>query len=322
VVLVPCAWNQDGFQASGVKAPIRLQPLGIDPSLFWPRGPHPLEPVIFGTAGRMLHGGIRKGIQDVITAFAAAFPDRRSPARLKVKIWPDDPPVNTYDHPGIEVLRDPLTHEGIADWYRSLSVYVSASRAEGYGLQPLQAMACGRPVLAGFHSGHLEYLDEACAWRLPCHLTPVAQSTYGGIGEWYEPDIPALVEILRDLARAPDSLRDKGRAAAAIAARKTWDQAGAILLNTLDEFGIRPRPRPQERAPAPPRSLPKTTPRTVMVAPAPASAPAPRPPVTIPPELACVDRGPQVPSVCGCWWHCLRKKTAVTLDVCRECLDV
>jgi len=36
----------------------------------------------------------------------------------------------------------------IADWYRALDLFVAPQRREGFGLTPLEAMACGVPVIA------------------------------------------------------------------------------------------------------------------------------------------------------------------------------
>jgi mannosyltransferase len=38
--------------------------------------------------------------------------------------------------------------EAMADWYRILDIYVAPQRWEGFGLTPLEAMACGCPVVA------------------------------------------------------------------------------------------------------------------------------------------------------------------------------
>ncbi|MDW4496924.1 glycosyltransferase family 4 protein [Sulfitobacter sp. D35] len=47
----------------------------------------------------------------------------------------------------IRFLPEVATHE-IADWYRVLDLYVAPQRWEGFGLTPLEAMACGVPVVA------------------------------------------------------------------------------------------------------------------------------------------------------------------------------
>lgn len=38
--------------------------------------------------------------------------------------------------------------EHMADWYRVLDLYVAPQRSEGFGLTPIEAMACGVPVIA------------------------------------------------------------------------------------------------------------------------------------------------------------------------------
>lgn len=38
--------------------------------------------------------------------------------------------------------------EDMADWYRVLDLYVAPQRSEGFGLTPIEAMACGVPVIA------------------------------------------------------------------------------------------------------------------------------------------------------------------------------
>ena len=38
--------------------------------------------------------------------------------------------------------------EQMADWYRVLDLYVAPQRWEGFGLTPIEAMACGVPVIA------------------------------------------------------------------------------------------------------------------------------------------------------------------------------
>ncbi|GGH33315.1 mannosyltransferase [Cribrihabitans marinus] len=46
------------------------------------------------------------------------------------------------------LFRPEVTVDRIADWYRVLDLFVAPQRWEGFGLTPLEAMACGVPVLA------------------------------------------------------------------------------------------------------------------------------------------------------------------------------
>src|SRR5260370_40397924 len=51
------------------------------------------------------------------------------------------------------IFRDPVTYSQLADIYRSLDVVVSPSRFEVFGMSNLDAMACGRPVVAIYTGG-------------------------------------------------------------------------------------------------------------------------------------------------------------------------
>lgn len=46
------------------------------------------------------------------------------------------------------LFRDEVPVWEMADWYRALDVYIAPQRWEGFGLTPIEAMACGVPVVA------------------------------------------------------------------------------------------------------------------------------------------------------------------------------
>lgn len=51
-------------------------------------------------------------------------------------------------------------HRNIEDWYRALSLFVAPQRWEGFGLTPLEAMACGVPVVAADVGAFSELIVE------------------------------------------------------------------------------------------------------------------------------------------------------------------
>jgi mannosyltransferase len=53
-----------------------------------------------------------------------------------------------------------LSPEAIRDWYQTVSLVVAASRSEGFGLTPLEAMASGCPVVTSHAGIWPEVLDE------------------------------------------------------------------------------------------------------------------------------------------------------------------
>lgn len=54
----------------------------------------------------------------------------------------------------------------VADWYRALDLFVAPQRWEGFGLTPLEAMACGVPVLATRVGAFEELLVDGETGRL------------------------------------------------------------------------------------------------------------------------------------------------------------
>jgi glycosyltransferase involved in cell wall biosynthesis len=79
--------------------------------------------------------------------------------------WADRVEVRLVDHdrqlPLPEGFRCrvvlPVDDDGLREFYSSLTVFVSSSRQEGFGIAPLEAMACGTPVVLSSCGGHLEY---------------------------------------------------------------------------------------------------------------------------------------------------------------------
>lgn len=233
-VVVPCRFNEDGFRASGVTVPIHVVPLGIDPSEYSYR-PLPLSgPFVFGMAARMSHGGIRKGINEGMTAFVKAF-DQGEDVRLSVKVFEDCLPfLNVPDDRRIEVVTEAMTPAMMAEWYGKIHCLLVPSKGEGWGLHTLQAMACGRPVIACKQSGTAEFFDASCGWDLPFTMRPAGEF-YAGMGEWAVPLEEGMVESMRQAFRSPGRIYRKGLYASRRAALFTWDRTGDTLLKALAE---------------------------------------------------------------------------------------
>src|SRR5262249_35589684 len=153
--IVPSRWGADCFRANGVTVPIEVVPLGYDPEVFHSSPPSlsgkgggglgSLAGCVFGTAGALDQGGLRKNVRRGSERFSGACPAAPD-VRLRVKISPTAPPVETHDDPRIDVVNTSLPPAGLVEWYRSLTAYVNGSFGEGFGLHLLEAMACGRPL--------------------------------------------------------------------------------------------------------------------------------------------------------------------------------
>lgn len=195
-VIVPCQWCLDNFKASGVTVPIHIVPLGIDRAIFAPRPPRKGLPVVFGAAGRMAHGGERKGLREAILCFSEAFRGDEK-VEMRVKCHPDCP-IGDITDPRITVTKAHLQWPAWANWLADLTCLVSPVTGEGWGLIQQQATALRVYLIAPFYGGLIEFVQN-CNATIIRHIEQPAFGAYAGCGDWAVPDLGSVVEAMRHL---------------------------------------------------------------------------------------------------------------------------
>lgn len=246
-VFVPSEWCQTSFDAAGVSVPIHKVPLAVDTDVFKSKKLYAEDfdgPLVLGTGGRTAHGGLRKGIFQVYEAFQIAFPQDED-VRLEIKIFPDCVLPEIQD-PRVKVIREAWSDAQMAAWYQGLDAYVSCAAAEGFGLMPLQAMACGVPVFAVAKTGHAEYLDStvgACCGYSLRQAEQVAPENGYYAGYWYVPDLESVASKMR--VAYEDRANDQGlvrRTTGGNARRRaelfSWDVMLDRLIERLQAVGM------------------------------------------------------------------------------------
>jgi glycosyltransferase involved in cell wall biosynthesis len=234
-VVVPSQWCADVFSANGINSPIRVAQLGIYTDIF-KYSPMDLEgPCVFGAAGRLAAGGSRKGIQEVISAFQQEFPNEPD-ARLKVKCFPDCNVSSVVD-PRIEVTSQMMSWEEVARWFTTLTCFVSASRAEGFGLMQLQSLVTGRPIICPRYSGVTEYFEPEMGYPVS-HKLVEATHHYTGCGHYAEPSISQIRNRMRQVYANRLDACQRGLKGATRCFHFSWARANRQLLEVLKEFGM------------------------------------------------------------------------------------
>ena len=242
-VWTPTAWGADVFRGSGVRRPIYVVPLGVDPGRFHP-GPSRtrlLDRTIFLS---VFEWGRRKGWDILLRAYRAAFRptdpvllllkiDCRMPAlnpvRQIAELLPDPSP------PVALIYNQPLALPRIVELYRGADCFVLPARGEGWGMPILEAMACGVPAIATDWSGPATFLTAENGYPLAVRgLVPTgSDDPHYREAQWAEPDETALVELMRRVVAAPDERRRKGEQAARDAMQWSWARGLDVIQQRL-----------------------------------------------------------------------------------------
>jgi glycosyltransferase involved in cell wall biosynthesis len=105
----------------------------------------------------------------------------------------------------------------LAEFYNRALALVQPSLMEGFGLPPVEAMACGTAVLASTAGSLPEVVGEA--------------------GYYFDPSEPgAIAGALRAVADRPELRRDLRARALRRAGRFSWPAAARALLDTFEEL--------------------------------------------------------------------------------------
>ena len=242
-------------------------PLGVDASLCRTDGPsfdvlgaadwlgqHPDE----GAFTFLVAGYIqpRKGFSEVAEAFCQAFGGRRDVA-LVIKAVVERHGHSAHGrlatlaaehgYPCIGYIEGAITEYELAALYRSCDCLVNAHHREGFGLPPLEAMACGTPIIVTDYHGPQQYARAENAYLLkPSSIEPERTLQPGQEHriDWAYYDLDDLAQLM---VEAEQGKRRKTiiRAGLAEAKKWTWERTAKAALKACDELvgNIRRRPR-------------------------------------------------------------------------------
>jgi Glycosyltransferase len=165
----------------------------------------------------------RKGAEALFTAFAAAFPHARDNVRLVVKQYRKSLAIGEFPH--VIDIPEFLTDGQIAALHAVCDVYVSAHRAEAWGLPLSEALSFGNPVIATGYSGNMEFMTEENSFPVPYDIVPISERMCQALPElfapemtWAEIDVAAFVRILRQVRSRPVDAEFRARAAQSVKA--------------------------------------------------------------------------------------------------------
>jgi alpha-1,6-mannosyltransferase len=195
LVLAPSRHMCDYLRSIGVKN-ASVQPLGVDVDTFNP-----------ARRGRPLRAELALPRETRLLVFAGRFSaEKNIPVLLEAFRKLGDPYHLLLIGGGESarsgnVTRMPYCRDNrtLAEYFASADAFVHAGAHETFGLVVLEALACGRPVVAPRAGAIPEIIDENVGQLIESHaaIEPAAASLAAGVAALYERDIDALGRAAR-----------------------------------------------------------------------------------------------------------------------------
>jgi GT2 family glycosyltransferase/glycosyltransferase involved in cell wall biosynthesis len=245
-VWVPSTFNAGTFRESGVKQPIYVIPLGVDPDHFNPCIADYRTGHVF-TFLSIFEWGERKAPEILLRAFNDEF-RAGEPVALLCKTLNADSDVNVQAQVGrlnlnsaggriIISLNERVPTSQLGALYRSSDCFVLPTRGEGWGMPVIEAMACGLPVIATAWSAHCDFMKEDVAYPLTVEkLVPAeAKCPYYKGARWAQPSYEHLRALMRHVYDNREEARIKGqRASQEVLKNWAWATSAKTIIARLD----------------------------------------------------------------------------------------
>jgi glycosyltransferase involved in cell wall biosynthesis len=230
---------------------LRVVPAGVNERIFKPKQiAH--EGFVFLSVGKYEK---RKSIDEVVEAYRGEFPADQYP---HVQLWlkADFPlfpervqqlEARLADDRRIRVVSGVISDFDLAALYNQADAFVFPSKAEGFGLPCIEAIACGVPVLATRYSGQTVFLDriEGCFIPIDFTIGPIDDadyryfygSQYGAepFGSWAVPSMGSIRRSMRTVFEDHDGWRERAlRASTIVRESFAWDSIARHAIGQLN----------------------------------------------------------------------------------------
>lgn len=226
VIMVPSRQNVELF---GEYHPnVKLVLLGVDDTWTYRKRVEPAQFFNFLCAG----SGPRKGTEMTVNAFNKVFGNFKGSGPLPRLIMKNPRGESFCNGDRIEMISGRISGDEELELYASAHCYVQPSRGEGFGLQPLQAIAQGCPTILTAAHGHEAFAH--LGYGLSSTPTEADYFSFGYAGQWWEPDFDELCDHMKWVY---DNY-DEAEAFAATSSEEarstfTWENSARMLVDAI-----------------------------------------------------------------------------------------
>lgn len=233
-LIVPSEQNLELF--SRYHPNVKYVPLGVDTDR-WHYVPRTMPTTRFNfmVGGR----GLRKGTDLVYKAFREVFPEGSWPSDMPAPhLVMKSPRPEEFFGNRVECVNGFMSSEAEVDLYTHTHCYIGASRGEGFGLQPLQAIAQGCPTILTAAHGHASFAHLGMG--LPAKLEKAGYFVFGDAGGWWEPDYTLLCEYMEYVYYNYAECVERAKVNAVEAAKFNWTNTANGVLDAIGRERLRP----------------------------------------------------------------------------------
>lgn len=164
----------------------------------------------------------RKNLVSLVRAFTQVLKQISTPLKLVIvgkQGWLTDPLFAEVESSGIKdlvVFSGYLSDDELCALYSSCLLFIYPSIYEGFGLPPLEAMACGASVITS--------------------SIPSLRETTGSAAYLFDPDSePALAKAILDLLHDPDARKQLSAAGKRHAKQYSWTRTAELTIAVYEE---------------------------------------------------------------------------------------
>jgi glycosyltransferase involved in cell wall biosynthesis len=229
---------------SHIDIPTYIIPLGVDTEIFKP-STISRDKTIFFNCGKW---ELRKGHDVILQCFEKAFNDKDN-----VELWMmchnpfpfakgeewEQKYKSSKLSDKIRIIPRQQTQKNVYDIMKQIDCGIFPARAEGWNLELLEVMACGKQVIATNYSGHTEFCNKN-----NCHLIDIESLELANDGVWFKGQgnwasiqnnqIDQIIEHMRNIHQQKQSGELKlNQAGLDTANFYTWNNAAQKIINTI-----------------------------------------------------------------------------------------
>jgi glycosyltransferase involved in cell wall biosynthesis len=228
---------------------ITVIPLGVDLDIFKPSEfPKNCETTRFFNCGKW---EIRKGHDVLVEVFNTAF-DIKDDVELVLmcenpfytpeesKKW-EDLYKNSKLGDKITIIPRQPTQQQVYNIMKDMHCGIFPSRAEGWNLELLEMMACGKPVITTKYSAHTEFCNETNSTLIPIDKYEPAYDNkwFHGQGNWaklgqHQKDL--MAQAMRDIHKSrQSSTLQINRSGIQTANNFTWSNSAKKIIQSIQQ---------------------------------------------------------------------------------------